>query len=89
MGKILLLHLQGLNLKYEDIFFKPTKEEKLDSINNSGCSYFIDDLPDILKFVDKKIKRVLYLNNQSKPTGNYWDKTLDDWINLCEIINTY
>ena len=83
------LSKQGLNLTYEDIFFEPTKEAKLDTINNSGCSYFIDDLPDILKFVDKRINRVLYLNNQSKPTGDNWDFILNDWINLCEIINTY
>tara|TARA_B100000161_G_scaffold244598_1_gene198976 strand:+ start:243 stop:854 length:612 start_codon:yes stop_codon:yes gene_type:complete len=85
------LSRDGLNLKYEDIFFEPTKELKIDTINNSGCSYFIDDLPDILKFVDKKIKRILYLNNQSKPNDNchYCYKTLDNWINLGEIINTY
>ena len=78
---------QGLNLKYEDIYFEPTKEAKLDNINNSGCTYFIDDLPDILKNVDKKINRVLYLNNQTKPKGDNWDFVLDDWIHLCEIIN--
>ena len=78
---------KGLNLKYEDIYFEPTKEAKLDNINNSGCSYFIDDLPDILKYVDKKINRVLYLNNQSKPKGDNWEFILDDWIHLCEIIN--
>ena len=77
---------QGLNLSYEDIFFCTTKDVKLETINNSGCQFFIDDLPDILEFVDKKIKRVLYLNKQSKPLGNSWDKTLDDWINLGEII---
>ena len=80
------LSSQGLNLSYEDIFFCTTKDVKLETINNSGCQFFIDDLPDILEFVDKKIKRVLYLNKQSKPPGNSWDKTLDDWINLGELI---
>ena len=79
---------QDLNLKYEDIYFEPTKEAKLDTINNSSCSYFIVDLPDILKYVDKKINRVLYLNKQSIPKGDNWDFTLDDWIDLCEIINS-
>ena len=83
------LSKQGLNLKYEDIFFEPTKKGKLETINKSGCSYFIDDLPDILKFVDKKITRILYLNNQSKPSCDDWDIALDDWINLYKIVTAH
>ncbi len=83
------LSSQGLNISYEDIFFCTTKKAKLETINNSGCQYFIDDLPDILEFIDKKINRVLYLNKQSTPIGNSWDYLLDDWNNLGKIINNY
>ena len=89
LEKNYFLSSHGLNLSYEDIFFCTTKDVKLETINNSGCQYFIDDLPDILEFVDKKIHRILYLNNQSKPSGNSWDYVLDDWIDLGKIISNY
>ena len=79
---------EGLNLKDKDVFFFPTKKAKLDAINNSDCSFFVDDLPDILEYVDKKIYRILYLNNQSITYSKSWDIILNDWINLDKILDT-
>ena len=77
---------KGLNFSIEDIFFKPSKQEKLKAINGSRCSYYIDDLPDILEFIDKKIKRILYSSSNSSFLSDSYDFVLNDWKDLSEII---
>jgi len=39
---------QGLGFVPEEVFFEPTKEEKLARIGREACTHFIDDLPEIL-----------------------------------------
>jgi len=39
---------KALLLPSEQIFFKPTREEKLAQIERCGCDLFIDDLPEVL-----------------------------------------
>jgi hypothetical protein len=38
----------GLNLKYEDIFFADTRQQKLQYISRLQCTHFIDDLEETL-----------------------------------------
>ena len=75
-----------LNIKHKDIYFLPTKEKKLDAINDLNCYYFIDDLPEILKYINNKTERILYLNNQKMPLKKCWDNTLYNWNELPEIV---
>jgi len=81
------LSISGLNIKQNNIYFLPTKEKKLNAINDLKCNYFVDDLPEILKHINKKTQRILYLNNQKMPSEKCWDITLYNWNELPEIIN--
>ena len=83
------LSISGLNIKNKNIYFLPTQEKKLATINNLNCSYFVDDLPEILKYIDKKTHRILYLNKQKMPTNKFWDSTLYNWNKLPEILDNH
>lgn len=64
------LHQQNLLPRYIDrksIFFASTRGEKLERINQLGCTHFIDDLPEVLleaKFPDST--RALWFASDSK-----------------------
>ena len=56
----------GLDLKEEQIFFEPTKEDKARRIEDLGCTHYIDDLPEVLDMLNPNIKRILYRGKLSK-----------------------
>ena len=39
---------KGIGLSKGEVFFELTKQEKLNRITRVGCSYFVDDLPELL-----------------------------------------
>ena len=80
------LSISGLNIKNKDIYFLPTKDKKLAAINALDYTYFVDDLPEILKYIKKQTHRILYLNNQKITLNKFWDSTLHNWNELPEII---
>ena len=80
------LSISGLNIKNKDIYFLPTKDKKLAAINALDYTYFVDDLPEILKYIKKQTHRILYLNNQKITVDKFWDSTLHNWNELPEII---
>ena len=65
----------GLNLKRENIFFEPTKQSKVDRIKMINCSYFIDDLSEILNMLDDSCIKILY-----NPFNEIYNKK--NWIDL-------
>ena len=81
------LSISGLNIKNKDIYFLPTKDKKLAAINALDYTYFVDDLPEILKYIKKQTHRILYLNNQKITLNKFWDSTLHNWNELSEIID--
>lgn len=52
----------GWLVQPENIFFEPTKENKISKIASFECDVFLDDLPEILEAVNfpNKIRRVLF-----------------------------
>ena len=80
------LSKEGLNIRRDDIYFEPTKEKKLSRIRESGCSYFIDDLPEILSLINSSVFRIHYTNNQFYE-NNQFEGLMSDWKNLQEIID--
>ena len=71
----------GLGWSRDDIFFEPTKEQKIKRILESGCTHFVDDLPNILEMLTgKNVKRILYSpEDQPSNTKNNADCTIKHW----------
>ena len=73
-----------VGISRDKVFFNITKEEKIKKIDTLGCDYFIDDLPEILKLINKNTKKILY-----NPENNYKNSDyiiLDKWENLIKIL---
>ena len=50
----------GLNISEKNIFFEKTKLEKIKRIKYLNCSYYIDDLPEILEMIDHTCIKIIY-----------------------------
>ena len=77
--------VENVGLSKDKVHFNLTKEEKINKIETIGCDYFIDDLPEILKLINKKTIKILY-----SPQNNYKDLDyiiLNKWENLINILN--
>ncbi len=69
-----------IGLSFRSVFFELTKEEKMKRIQITGCTHFIDDLPEFLKETGfpKEVKKILfdphnvYLNKYSQFKMNSW-----------------
>jgi len=75
---------EKVGLSIDKIYFNLTKEDKINKIDTIGCDYFIDDLPEILKLINKNTKKILY-----SPENNYKNSDyiiLDKWENLIKIL---
>tara|TARA_B100000131_G_scaffold320612_1_gene369200 strand:- start:432 stop:1031 length:600 start_codon:yes stop_codon:yes gene_type:complete len=77
----------GLKLKMNDIFFEPTKEEKIQRINNTNCNFYIDDLPEILENIGNNVKKILYTNNKKVRNNNVSISVLQDWKGIDLLID--
>ena len=69
----------GLFINRKNIFFEPTKEEKVKRIQSIGCTHFIDDLQSILDLIKKDIVKVHYNPGKETFPSNYlnfsnWEK---------------
>jgi len=70
---------EGLFINRKNVFFEPTKEEKVKRIKSIGCTHFIDDLPSILDLIEKDIVRIHYNPGKETFPSNYlnfsnWEK---------------
>ena len=77
-----------IGLRQEDIFFEPTKEDKLARIAAQGCSHFIDDLPEFLNEPNfpTGVMRILFDSN-----GGHQDmgccRRLTSWQEIKDFFN--
>ena len=74
----------NVGISRDKVYFNVTKEEKINKIDTLGCDYFIDDLPEILRLINKKTIKILY-----NPENNYkYDEyiILNKWKNLIKIL---
>ena len=76
---------KGLSLEEDDIFFKPTKEAKVRQIVSLGCTYYIDDLPEILQMLPGKITKILFSQKDNTGNQNDWH-VLRSWKDLPSLI---
>ena len=70
---------EGLFINRKNIFFEPTKEEKVKKIESIGCTHFIDDLHSILNLINDDIVKIHFNPGKEKFPGNYlsfssWEK---------------
>ena len=76
---------KGLSLEEDDIFFKPTKEAKVRQIVSLGCTYYIDDLPEILQMLPGKLTKILFSQKDNTENQNDW-LVLRSWKDLPRLI---
>ncbi len=76
---------KGLSWEEDDIFFKPTKEAKVSQIVSLGCTYYIDDLPEILQMLPGKITKILFSQKDNTENQNDW-LVLRSWKDLPRLI---
>ena len=62
---------QGLGLEVADVFFEPTKEEKVARIARESCTHFVDDLPEILghSLFPSGVAKLLFAPGSGKASG--------------------
>jgi len=77
---------KGLCLKKENIYFEESRRKKIRRIVTTGCSIYVDDLPEILKMIPDKVKRILYDPEEYHKTTNINIDKMDDWNKLTKII---
>ena len=61
--------IEGLNFNKNHIFFELTKEEKINRIVATGCTHYVDDLPEILEMIPKEINKILFSPNRSQKSS--------------------
>ena len=89
------MHKQGffkeLGIRKDRVYFEPTIEEKINRINSLNCSYFIDDLLEILThpILSDSVNKILFreFTNNKIPNQifsfNNWNNFSTDFFTEC------
>ena len=72
------------NWNDEKIYFASTKEEKIKEIGIKKCSFYIDDLPEIIKALSPLTKGILYDPKNQNSSENCIK--MSHWEQLSEIL---
>jgi hypothetical protein len=82
----ILNKIQNRNFSKSDIFFENTIAEKINKIKELSCDIYVDDLPEILDQLPKKIQKILFspIHNIQE---NYNFKVMKSWSEFYDIIN--
>tara|TARA_B100000674_G_scaffold470275_1_gene457944 strand:+ start:1797 stop:2414 length:618 start_codon:yes stop_codon:yes gene_type:complete len=75
----------GLGFSLNQIYFEDTKEKKIERINMSGCTYFIDDMQSILESIDQKINKIWY-THETQECRTINTKKTKDWNEIARMI---
>ena len=76
----------GLNMKKNQIFFEMTKKEKIDRIIKTGCTHYVDDLPEILAMIPNGINKILVSPNREEIPVKNWT-VVKSWKELKTILS--
>jgi len=76
----------GLNFTLPQIYFEETKEEKIDRIVSTGCTHYVDDLPEILEMIPNGIKKIIFSPNGSEKYDENWT-VINSWKELPVILS--
>lgn len=71
----------GLGLSEDDVFFEVKLEDKISRIISSGCTHFIDDLPEVLELLPDRISRILFQASYIEKHQYKWP-VLNTWKQL-------
>ncbi len=71
----------------DQVFFESTKQGKLDRIAQTGCTHFIDDLPEFLAepSFPTGVERILFDPNGNHAAGHHF-RRCTSWMEIEEII---
>ena len=75
-----------LNFNPPQIYFEETKEEKIDRIVSTGCTHYVDDLPEILEMIPNGIQKILFSPNHSQKFSEKWT-VINSWKELPAILS--
>ena len=79
MEKNNFFDVNGLGIQKEDVHFEETKEQKVGKIIELGCTYFVDDLEDIIiKMIPRNIKTYLYNEKEVHKNSKNWNNIAKD-----------
>ena len=51
---------QGLGWSKSQVYFEPTKADKVRRINSLKCTHYVDDLPEIIQMLPGPMQKILY-----------------------------
>ena len=75
-----------LNFRRENVFFEITIENKIKRIEDSGLTYYIDDLTKVLKMINSRINRI-HFNPNSEDQRIDGIINMKNWQDLPEILD--
>ena len=78
MEKNNFFDVNGLGIQKEDVHFEETKEQKVSKIVELGCTYFVDDLEEIIKMIPRNIKTYLYNEKEVYKNSKNWNNIAKD-----------
>ena len=67
-----IIDAEGLSVKADQIFFEVTKEAKINRIVQTGCTHYVDDLPEILEMIPDGINKILFSPNGEEIINSSW-----------------
>jgi len=70
----------GLSWSNDQVYFEDSKQNKVSRIIETGCNYFIDDLPEILTSLPNSIQGILY--DPLHSNSNKFEFRINSWIEL-------
>ena len=76
----------GLGWRHNQVFFEPSKEEKIKRIEQLGCTHFVDDLPELLGQLPGKTSKILFDNKLTTIAGTDQLIHMTDWEQLTTIL---
>jgi len=76
-----ILDLESYGLSNQNVFFEPTRQEKVERIDKLGCTHFIDDLEETFleATFPRKVMKLLYSFDPLSPTVANVDLIGDWW----------
>jgi len=77
----------GIGMTPADVFFEPSKEDKLKRIAHVGCTHFIDDLPEFLtdpRFPER-VEKILFDPNSYHSECDQYRRTTS-WVEIGQCV---
>ena len=78
MEKNNFFDVNGLDIQEKDVHFEETKEQKVGKIIELGCTYFVDDLEEIIRMIPRNIKTYLYNEKGVYKNSKNWNNIAKD-----------